>query len=172
MAAHRRYCDGKTLATGYDAFQDIIFFVKFIAREEYKIEDISDITATLLHRYREHLRSQDRFGDSASRRAWSIVVQFLRILSQHRSSVVTDMLILHEGLGSISARHGNLRKTDRVLTRGEVGTIIAACRGVISEYRSTWQEARAAMGLALDAGYSGHKEPNWKNYGEVLLWLE
>ena len=51
MAAHRRYCDGKTLATGYDTFQDIIFFVKFIAREDYTIEDISDITATLLHRY-------------------------------------------------------------------------------------------------------------------------
>ena len=172
MSAHRRYCDGKSLKAGYCAFLNLKAFVVFLVQEECKVCDISDITATLLHRYREHLRGQRCWGDSTSRKRWSIVAQLLRILTQHRSGVFPDMLILHEGLGTISARHANLRKTERVLSREELGTIIGACRTVISSYRATWQEARTAISVARDAGYSGDEEPNWDSYGEVLLWLE
>jgi hypothetical protein len=171
--AHRRYCDGKSLVTGHATFQRLNEFVAFLGREDIKVCDISDITATLLYRYRESLRSERRCGrNDMARHLWSAAVQMLKILSQHPNGIVTDMLILHEGLGTISAGHANLRKTERVLSREELGTVIAACRTVISSYRETWMAARSAICIARDAGYAGERDPNWESYGEVLLWLE
>ena len=172
MAAHRRYCDGRSLGSGRSAFRALKSFVTFLAPQEPKVCDITDITATLLHRYRTHLRSQSRLSDVTSRYLWAIPVQLLRILSQHRGGIIADMLILHQGLGTISAGHPNMRFTERVLSREELGTIIATCRSAITSYRLTWHETRAAISTAHHAGYSGDLDPHWDDYGQVLLWLE
>ena len=172
MAAHRRFCDGKGIASGDLAFVAIKAFVIFLCRENFGIRGVSEITATVLHRYRDYLGTLPNVGRAAAGNRWSCVVQLFRILSEHRAGLVRDMLILHEGFGAISGKHPNLRRTEQVLSREELGTIIAACRTVIVAYRETWNEAHAAISIARDSGYSGEKYPDWEKYGEVLLWLE